>query len=300
MADISEIFSTPTLNNSTPEYKNTSSSAEVMGKDDFLTLLVAQLQNQDPMNPDDPTEFTAQLAQFSSLEQLFNLNESMDNMANTQLQSDRFSTMDLIGKDVVYADASFDFSGDPVNVGYQLDGDASSVTMFIQDETGSTVATLKATELSEGDHFLKWDGLDDEGNELGNGSYKITLQASSGSSDGTIAISPLVQSEVTGVDFSDKTGEAIIHTMAGAEIGSSSIIAVYQPNTIFNKTVLADEEEPTVEEDVNSAVENAVEDAVNKLTSDVTRTSTSQTPPESASTDDEQIEQESLQYYLAG
>ncbi len=47
------------------------SNDAVMGKEDFLTLLVAQLQNQDPLNPDDPTEFTAQLAQFSSLEQLF-------------------------------------------------------------------------------------------------------------------------------------------------------------------------------------------------------------------------------------
>jgi flagellar basal-body rod modification protein FlgD len=291
MTDISEIFTTPTMGKATPEYTTADSGADAMGKDDFLTLLVAQLQNQDPMNPDDPTEFTAQLAQFSSLEQLFNLNESMDALANTQMQSDRFSTMDLIGKEVVYADASFEFSGDPVNVGYQLDGTASSVNMSIQDSSGSTVATLHPTDMSKGDHFIEWNGLDDDGNELPPGDYKIILQGSSGTDNGTIAISPLVQSEVTGVDFSNETGEATIHTMAGAEIASSSIIAVYQPNTIYNKSVLAEDEE---------GIEDAAEDAVETVTNDVAGTQSSQTPQESASTDAEQIEQDSLQYFLAG
>lgn len=299
MAEISDIFTTPTLTNSTPEYTDSGGRADALGKEDFLTLLVAQLQNQDPLNPDDPTEFTAQLAQFSSLEQLFNLNESMDALANTQTQADRFSTMDLIGKDVVYANSSFDFSGDPVNIGYQLDGPASSVTMFIQDEAGSTVATLNPTEFAKGDHFVEWDGLDDDGNELGDGSYKIVLQASSGSADGTIAISPLVQSEVTGVDFSDETGDAIIHTMAGAQISSSSIIAIYQPNTIYNKNIIA-EEEPAIDSTIEEGVNSALEATLNELTTDATGTSASQTPQESASTDAEQIEQASLQYYLAG
>lgn len=300
MTDISEIFATPTMGKATPEYTNADNDAD-MGKEDFLTLLVAQLENQDPMNPEDSSEFTSQLTQFSSLEQLYNLNDSMEALANTQMQSDRFSTMDLIGKDVVYADASFEFSGDSVNVGYQLDGTASSVSMYIQDPAGSTVATLHPTDMSKGDHFIEWNGLDDDGNELPHGDYKIILQGSSDTDNGTIAISPLVQSEVTGVDFSDETGEATIHTMAGAEIASSSIIAVYQPNTIYNKNTLTeDEEESSIEDTIGEGVEDAAADAVDSAVNDVTGTSTSETPQESASTDAEQIEQDTLQYYLAG
>lgn len=292
MTDISEIFiPAPTL--STPEYTNTDSSAEVMGKDDFLTLLVAQLQNQDPMNPDDPTEFTAQLAQFSSLEQLFNINESMETLASTQQQSDRFSTMDIIGKEVIYADNNFTFAGEPTNIGYQLDGSAASVSMAIRDANGSTVASLTPTELTPGNHFIAWDGLDSKGKILPDGKYTISLQATSAGEGSTVAVSPLVQSEVTGVDFSQENGEASLYTLAGATIGTSSIIAVYQPDSLYNKTLSAPAESDATEDEEESLIDQI-------LSLDGTGTSPSSSPTESASTDEEQIEQESLQYFLAG
>lgn len=292
MTDISEIFiPAPTL--STPEYTNTDSSAEVMGKDDFLTLLVAQLQNQDPMNPDDPTEFTAQLAQFSSLEQLFNINESMGTLASTQQQSDRFSTMDIIGKEVIYADNNFTFAGEPTNIGYQLDGSAASVSMAIRDANGSTVASLTPTELTPGNHVIAWDGLDSNGKILPDGKYTISLQATSAGEGSTVAVSPLVQSEVTGVDFSQENGEASLYTLAGATIGTSSIIAVYQPDSLYNKTLSAPAESDATEDEEESLIDQI-------LSLDGTGTSPSSSPTESASTDEGQIEQESLQYFLAG
>ena len=83
MTDVADIFATPTDANLTPTYKDTSSE-DIMGKEDFLTLLVAQLQNQDPLDPDDASEFTSQLAEFSSLEQLQNLNDSMGELSSAQ------------------------------------------------------------------------------------------------------------------------------------------------------------------------------------------------------------------------
>lgn len=282
MPSISEIFTPPTTTNVTPEYTN-SSDADIMGKEDFLTLLVAQLQNQDPMNPDDPTEFTSQLAEFSSLEQLQNMNESMDELAATQKQSDQFATMDLIGKEVVYTDSAFTYDGEPVRIGYQLDGTASSVSMYIQDENGASIATLNPVNFTKGDHFLEWDGLDSEGNEVPAGNYNIVLQASSAGENTTIAISPLVQSEVTGVDLSNESGDAILHTLAGAEISVNSIIAVYSPDKIHSD-IATDNEENVVEE----------------IISGVTRMSTPISNTESAPTDEDQIAQDQLQHFLAG
>ncbi len=290
MTDIAEIFQTPSTT-ATPTYTS-SDSGDVMGKDDFLTLLVAQLENQDPMNPEDATEFTSQLAQFSSLEQLYNLNDSMEELSEGQKQSDRIATLDLIGKDVVYADAGFDFSGDPVKIGYQLDGTAASVNMSIVDEYGSTVATIQPTELQKGNHFLEWDGLDQDGNAVPEGNYKIVLQATAAGEDSSVAISPLVQSEVTGVDFSDETGDASIQTMAGAQITTNSIIAVYQPE------IAATVDDST--DDDSSVVDEIVDEVLDEVVTDVTGTSTSQSTEESAPTDEEQIQQDVLQYYLAG
>jgi len=116
-------------------------SDEILGKQDFLTLLVAQLQNQDPLNPDEPTEFTAQLAQFSSLEQLFNLNESMDTMASSFANSDKMSALETIGKNVWYEVCTFTYRGGSMEVSFKLDGYASAVDMDVQ-QTGSTVQII--------------------------------------------------------------------------------------------------------------------------------------------------------------
>lgn len=295
MTEIAEIFKAPAIPNSNPEYKS-SSSSDMMGKEDFLTLLVAQLKNQDPMNPDDPSEFTSQLAEFSSLEQLQNLNDSMESLTGAQKLSDRFATMNLIGKDVTYTDGNFTFEGDPVSIGYQLDGQASSVTISIQDESGTTVSILHPKELGKGNHFLEWNGLDNEGNTLPAGKYKIVLQASAEGEDATIAASPIVRSQVTGVDFSNETGEAVLYTYAGAEIGSSAIISIYEPKQLTNYNTSSEEES---EENVDSTESTSESELVNDTISSVTGTS-QETTEESAPTDEDQIEQDRLLQHLAG
>ncbi|MBU1568430.1 MAG: flagellar hook assembly protein FlgD [Proteobacteria bacterium] len=199
----------------------------VMGKQDFLTLLVAQLQNQDPLSPDDPTEFTAQLAQFSSLEQLFTLNESMNNLVTSNANSDSLSTLNTIGKDVAYTGSSFKFTGEPIELGYKLDGQASAVTLALQNN-GVTVATLQGKDLSVGNHYMTWDGLTKDGIKASSGDYKIVLQAKAATGE-SVAVSPLIKSEVTGVDLGGQSGGTLI-TKAG-EIAFNSIIGVYDPGT---------------------------------------------------------------------
>jgi len=195
----------------------------VMGKQDFLTLLVAQLQNQDPLNPDNPTEFTAQLAQFSSLEQLFSLNDSMEDLVSANADSDRFSTLSTIGKDVTYYSTGFNYSGSPVEIGYQLDGEASEVTLSLQ-QNGTTVATINGEDLDSGNHFVTWDGLLANNQKAPLGSYTIVLQAKSATDD-SIAAAPLIKSEVTGVDLGAEDGTVLI-TKTG-EIAFKSILGVY-------------------------------------------------------------------------
>jgi len=204
---------------------SSSTSDVMMGKEDFLMLLVAQLQNQDPLSPEDPTEFTAQLAQFSSLEQLTSLNDGMENLVTSNANSDRFSTLNTIGKSVTYNDASFNFTGDPVEIGYQLDGQASEITLSLQ-QNGSTIATINGEELSTGSHFITWDGTLANGQNAPTGDYEIVIEAKS-ITDESVGVAPLIRSEVTGVDLNGNYGGVLI-TRTG-EVNFTSILGVYEP-----------------------------------------------------------------------
>jgi flagellar basal-body rod modification protein FlgD len=218
--------------NSTSSDSTTSSTkktSDIMGKQDFLTLLVTQLKNQDPLNPDDPTEFTAQLAQFSSLEQLYNLNESMTGLTTSTDNTTKLSALSLIGKQVTYTGSSFSYNGNPVKLGYTLDGPASEVQLIVQDSTGKTLRTLSGTELTKGNHPLTWDGYDEDGNKMEAGTYNVVIQAKGVDSTG-VAASPFITSEVTGIDMSSSSTSPTVNTKTG-DVLFSKILGVLSLGT---------------------------------------------------------------------
>lgn len=209
--------------NNTTNTSTTTSKSSALGQEQFLTLLVAQLQNQDPLNPADATEFTAQLAQYSQLEQLFNLNDAMDQLTAAQTKSERLNALSLIGQDVVVEESAFTLGSEPVEIGYKIDGTVTSTSLVIRNSTGRTVATLPTSDLSAGNHYLTWDGKDNSGNTLPAGQYSISINA--GGTQGTSAtVTPLVRAQVTGIDLSGT--EAKIVTALG-EYSISSIHGAY-------------------------------------------------------------------------
>ena len=200
-----------------------------LGQDEFLTLLVAQLQNQDPLNPTDATEFTAQLAQYSQLEQLFNLNDAMDGLTAAQTSSQKVSALSLIGKEVVVEDTHFPFDGAPTRIGYRVDGPATDISLQIRNSAGATVATLNASDTTPGEHFLTWNGLDQNGAPLPADTYQLAVTAKSASADATVLVAPLVRTIVTGVDLSGseplvvtRTGEFLVSAIRGVYEGEAA------------------------------------------------------------------------------
>ncbi len=212
-----------TTNTSSNTATTSSSKTSALGQDQFLTLLVAQLQNQDPLNPADATEFTSQWAQYSQLEQLFNLNDSMEQLATAQNNSERLSALTLIGQDVVVENSEFTLGKESVEIGYKIDGTVTDVDLLIKNSDGKTVATLSASDLSEGNHFLTWDGKNSSGTALDPGTYSIQISAKNGTT-ASASVSPLVRSEVTGIDLSGS--EAKIVTALG-EYAISAIHGAY-------------------------------------------------------------------------
>src|SRR3972149_6451834 len=176
---------------------------EAMGKDAFLKLLVTQLQNQDPLKPTDNTEFVAQLAQFSSLEGIQNLNSTMDGMASGISSLQDFSSSGLIGRVVKALASQVEFDGtNAVNLGYTLSSGAEKVRLSISDPSGRVLRTVDPGAQNPGSHELSWDGRDAGGVLLPAGTYAISAAAEDAKGVNVHADTELI-GYVTGVNMKD-------------------------------------------------------------------------------------------------
>ncbi|HOZ06708.1 MAG TPA: flagellar hook assembly protein FlgD [candidate division Zixibacteria bacterium] len=160
-------------------------SLQQLGKDDFLQLLVTKLQNQDPLNPMEDEDFIAQLAQFSSLEQMTNIAEGIaesNKWDYLQMQSiNNVMAAGLIGKEVEasYDTIYFDGSKEP-SLTITTDRFVASVEIKITNADGEVVATLTDENLASGKHTFTWDGTDAQGNRVPEGSYAVAVRAVDG------------------------------------------------------------------------------------------------------------------------
>ncbi len=159
-----------------------STGKSVLGTDDFLKLLVTQLQNQDPLSPLSGSDFAAQLAQFSSVEQLSNISSTLtQSVSANQLLSQSISNAlaaTFIGKQVRASGETFNLTGSgDVKLGYTLASAADTVTVNIKDKTGAVVRTLQVQGTDAGDNTFTWDGKDDHNQVLNPGTYTFDVSA---------------------------------------------------------------------------------------------------------------------------
>ena len=186
----------------------------IMGKEDFLKLLVTQLKYPDPLSPMEGTEFASQLAQFSSLEQLTNLNQSvkLSIEGNYILAQSINNTLvaTLIGKRVKLAGATIVKNGqDNVQLGYTLPVSASSIKINIKDENGNIVKTFDSPPSKAGDTKLLWDFTDNSGNKLADGTYTFEVIAKNSSGD-DMTVTLFKWGKIDGVRFSENGTTLIV------------------------------------------------------------------------------------------
>ncbi|MGA9235245.1 MAG: flagellar hook assembly protein FlgD [Desulfobacterales bacterium] len=185
--------------------KAVSSDTAIMGKDDFLNLLVAQLQHQDPLNPLDSTDFTAQLAQFTSLEQLNNINTNLESLQSYQAAIKNAQAVDLIGKTVEASGNTVVLKEDSeASLGFDLTQDVQYLSANIYGPQGNFVRTIEGGSLPSGRHTLEWDGRDQEGNRLSAGQYSYEILATDLDGEAATA-TPFISARVTGVNFDGQT-----------------------------------------------------------------------------------------------
>lgn len=166
-----------------------------LGRDEFLRMLIAQLENQDPLDPQDATEFTAQLAQFTSLDQLVSMRTSIEELARAQASGQSLSAATLIGRNVlVESDEFTTTAATPPPLVLEAAEAASLSGAELVDADGRVVARSGAFEVGAGRSTLDWSRFDQV---PGPGTYQLRLTASGG----TTAPRVLVEGTVTGASF---------------------------------------------------------------------------------------------------
>ena len=193
---------------------------DTVGKDEFLKMMIAQLKNQDPLNPLDGTDFTAQLAQFSSLEQLVNMNDQLQSVNLYQSSLNNAESVNLIGKEITALGDTIQADGLSVDLMYNLSGNAQKVTIKIYDEGGSLVETLEPGSQKEGENSVAWDS-----NGFATGNYTFEVSATNDNGDSIPAYTE-IQGRVTGVTFMKGTPYLFVN---GQEIPFGKVTLVNEP-----------------------------------------------------------------------
>ncbi len=182
-----------------------------LGQQDFLRMLIAQLENQDPLNPQESTEFTAQLAQFSSLEQEIAMRDSLDSIRAALGRADSVTAIGMIGQEVLAEGDQFELGSDGATLKFELAGASDSTQLKVVDADGNTVASIEAGPLSPGLHGFVWDGTGSNQQPLPPGVYQLTVAASH--EERPIGATPLVAGRVSGADVSGQTPMLILGDM---------------------------------------------------------------------------------------
>ena len=178
-----------------------------LGKDEFLKLLMTQLQHQDPTAPTDSSAFVAQLAQFTSLELSQTTNSDLESLMMGQAAANQTSLTSFVGRDVLYRTDVLNLdAGKPATAVAQLAGPAQTVTAVIADASGHTVRTMKLGAQPDGPLAIQWDGRDDHGNSLPPGSYRLRVTAMDRDGN-SVGVEQRGSGHVTGVAFADGAGQ---------------------------------------------------------------------------------------------
>ena len=167
-----------TANKASSTRKEATASGDA--QDRFLTLLTAQLKNQDPLNPLDNAQMTSQLAQISTVDGITKLNATLQTLLNNSTESQTLEAAALVGKGVLIAGSGLGLQNGQSYGGVDLSRAADSVDLTIRDANGLAVRTLSLGALPAGTSSYMWDGTADNGAAAASGSYTVSIEARQG------------------------------------------------------------------------------------------------------------------------
>ena len=209
------------------QIKDAEPKSKELGKNEFLNLLVAQLNNQDPLSPQDNGEFIAQLAQFSTVEGVDKLNTSMESMLSGYQSSQALQASSLVGRKVIIpTDKAMVDTSETFKASMVLPAASSNVYVNVYDGAGSVVNRINMGQQAAGNVSFMWDGKDSSGNLLPPGAYKFEAQANYGAE--TKGLTTMLPANVDSVTLGQSGGELMLNLAGLGSIGLSKIQVIGQ------------------------------------------------------------------------
>ncbi|PID44830.1 MAG: flagellar biosynthesis protein FlgD [Proteobacteria bacterium] len=204
--------------------QNTAPSQE-LGRNEFMELMLAQMNNQNPMEPQDNGDFIAQLAQFSSLEEMQNMSSTIDSAVAQFRSTQALQASALVGRSVLVESPDGPLQPDGTMSGMvDLPASTSNLRVSVMNETGELVAQINMGQQLAGQIPFQWDGMNMNGQVMPPGRY--TLKAEAGYSSGNEQVQTLLSANVDSVSV----GAAGAITLNLAGVGPMSISDVRQIN----------------------------------------------------------------------
>src|SRR5690554_319700 len=206
-----------------PEQKETPGNE--LGRDAFLRLLIAQLENQDPTNPQENGEFVAQLAQFSQLEESQKMSIAFESFSSTFQSTQHLQATSLVGR-AVHVESSYTQLGESeaISVMAQFDDAVQAASLHVYDQTGTLVDSFELGPQEEGRREFIWTGYDGQDERFPPGVYHFEVTASQGGESGTV---PLYLSATVNSVTIENNGKMTLNLAA---IGPRSMADVVQIN----------------------------------------------------------------------
>lgn len=194
----------------------------------FLSLLTAQLQHQDPLNPMDSTQFTSQLVQFTGVEQGILQNQNLQQLITLQGNTQMANAAGYIGMQVNGGGNQVQLSGSQATIDYNVtDATTSKVVVTITDSSGNVINTLTETPTSTGQQSVQWNGHNAAGTVVPDGTYNIKVQGYN-SANNPVSVTSGESGIVTSVN--EVNNQIVLTTQGGKQIPISDVTSVTTPH----------------------------------------------------------------------
>ncbi len=194
-----------------------------LGQSDFLKIMISQLANQDPLNPQENTDFISQMAQFGTNDGIQKLHTSFESLANSLHSNQALQATSLVGKTVQVPSFAAALNENGLTGAVKLEGNADSLNIKISNAAGEWVKTIQLGPQSAGVIDFKWDGNTDEGKALPQGVYQMNAEVSDAGS--TFAAVTLASANVNSVTL-NQPGKGLMLSIEG--VGEVDFNEIYK------------------------------------------------------------------------